>query len=295
MLTATSPLTARAAGYLRERFPPGPYTVLVVLFFGSGVLCAAALAGVPLPPRAAAGGLVVWLVFFHLRVFDEHKDHALDQRAYPDRLLSRGVVTLPLLATMAGVAIVAEAVISALIGPQALLWWGLTFAFTVLMRLEFGVGRWLRARIFLYAVTHNPVVGLLAMYALACTGVPFTPAYLWYVAAASLGSLAFEIGRKLRQPGEEIPGVDSYSSVHGRARAGAVLAAVILAAAGCSAATMIALQPPSAQRSVSGLLLASGTIVGIVGSLPSQAAKRAELGASLYLLVSLLAMGVAAW
>ena len=295
MLTADSPTHRRIAGYLSERFPPGIYTVLVVLFFGSAVLNTAALTGAVIPPRVLLGGVVVWLVFFHLRVFDEHKDHAQDVIAHPERLLSRGVVTLPLLARLAAVAILIEAGLSALIGPYALVAWAAALIFSALMRVEFGVGEWLSRRILLYAVTHNPIVGLLAMVGFASLGVAFDARYLWYVAAASVSSLAFELGRKIRLPEEEIPGVDSYSSVHGRTRAGLILALVVGLGTACAAMAIVVVSPPQARLVVTASLLAVGALAGIVEARPGRPAKKVELGSSVFLLISLLAMGVAAW
>ena len=68
--------------------------MLTALFFGSAAWVATALGGGELRPQGWAGAAIVWLVFLHLRIFDEHKDAAQDRQAYPDRLLSRGVVTL---------------------------------------------------------------------------------------------------------------------------------------------------------------------------------------------------------
>ena len=124
-----APAPARVWAYLQERFPPAPYTVLVVLFFGSASAVARGLAGSG--ATAWAGAAVVLLVFFHLRVFDEHKDALADAEAYPDRLLTQGVVTLPLLASLAAGAIFIEAALSFWIGLPALVAWGATFAFTL--------------------------------------------------------------------------------------------------------------------------------------------------------------------
>ena len=297
MLTPRSPLPARLWGYLGERFPLAPYTVLVVLFFGSAALVSRALAGLSaLPaPQAWLGAPAVLLVFLHLRVFDEHKDHARDQVTHPERLLSRGVVTLRLLAGVGLLAIGLEAGLSALVGPLALLWWALTLLFTLLMRYEFGVGGFLNQHMLLYAVTHNPVVGLLAVYGYACAGAPFQATFLLYVLAASLGSLAFELGRKLHLPDEEVAGVDSYSSVYGRATAGRILAAIELLT-GLSAAGVVWLVAGTPwQRGVGLGLLALGVAWGVWSTRPDQRSKRVELSSSVVLLLSLLAMGVAAW
>ncbi|MEL6346023.1 MAG: UbiA family prenyltransferase [Myxococcota bacterium] len=297
MMTPKDHLIHRMRAYLNERFPPLSYTILVTLFFGSGVLFARALSSdLPsLSPVVALGAGVVWLVFFHLRVFDEHKDHEQDAQAHPDRLLSRGVVTLPLLARLAGLALLAEASASAVIGPRALLWWALTAGFTVAMRFEFGVGAFLNRHLLLYAVTHNPVVGLLAMYAWACSGADFSVELLWFVGAASLASLAFEIGRKTRQPEEEIEGVDSYSSVYGRNNVSIVLRLIMVAGVICagSAVSVVVTDGPQLWGAVGALAVSLG--VGMSSARNSQSAKRVELGSTIFLLGLLLAMGIASW
>jgi hypothetical protein len=110
-----------------------------------------------------------------------------------------------------------------------------------------------------------------------------------------VASLAFELGRKIRLPEEEIAGVDSYSSVHGRGRAGMILSGVILAGTGLSAAAIWTLSPSTGRAIVTASLLVVGAVVGIVESRPGRPAKKVELGGSVFLLISLLAMGVAAW
>ena len=84
-LQPDSPLYQRLGGYLLERFPPVAYTLLTVLFFGSSVWVAIALGGGELRPNGWLGAVVVWLVFLHLRIFDEHKDAEVDRAAHPER------------------------------------------------------------------------------------------------------------------------------------------------------------------------------------------------------------------
>lgn len=275
----------RVWAYLLERFPPVPYTLLVVLFYGSAAAVARALGAGGQTPWA--GAAVVLLVFFHLRVFDEHKDAEADAQAYPERLLTQGVVTLPLLSSLAAGAIFIEAALSAWIGPRALVAWGVTFGFTLAMKAEFGIGRWLQPRMVLYAVTHNPVTGLLAVFAWACTGAPWSPRYWLYLGFASVGSLAFEVGRKVRLPGEEVPGVPSYTTVLGRERALGLLAGCY-GVAGLCVLGLVGTAPAA---------LAAALVPAVVALLlllpPSSApAKRVEAGASLYLLGS---FGVLWW
>jgi len=218
--TTSDPLLKRLWGYLLERFPPVAYTVLVALFGGSAFALIDITSGEGVSLSVAVrASLVVLLVFFHLRVMDEHKDQEGDRIAYPDRLLTRGVVTLPLLAKTAFVAVVAEALIAASISMYAVGFWAAALGFTLLMRVEFGVGDWLNKHLVWYAVSHNPIVAWLAVFLWSVTGSPWTAEYGQYVLVVSLGSLAFEVGRKVRLPEEEIAGVESYSSVLGRERA----------------------------------------------------------------------------
>ena len=225
--TSSDPYLRRLWAYVLERFPPVAYTVLVLLFSGSAFGLLRQLTGeqvaFSVAVRAAA---VVLLVFFHLRIMDEHKDQEGDRVAYPDRLLTRGVVTLPMLAKVGWVAVVLEGVIALSISPLASFVWVCTLGFTLLMKVEFGLGSWLSKHLIVYAVTHNPIVAMLAMFLWSTMDAPWPAEYGLYVAIVSLGSLAFEVGRKVRLPEEEIAGVESYSSVLGRRRADNLLIAI---------------------------------------------------------------------
>jgi len=295
VLQPDSPLSARLRGYLDERFPLGAYGVLVATFFGSALLVALDLASAPFEMQALVGAPVVLLVFFHLRVFDEHKDAASDRAHYPDRLLTRGVVTLPLLRRVGVVAILAELVLSGLVGGPALMAWAATLTFTLAMAVEFGVGSLLQPRMVLYAVTHNPVVAGLCLFAWACSGAAWEVHFLAYVLFASASSLGFELGRKLRQPHEELAGVPSYSSVLGLDRARRLLFGVWLVADVGAGWTWGQLSSTGVQR-----WLAMGVLVVMV-VLPmalcsrEAGAKRMELAATLHLLLGFLALGLAAW
>jgi 4-hydroxybenzoate polyprenyltransferase len=238
--------------------------------------------------------VVVWLAFLHLRLMDEHKDHASDTLAYPDRLLSRGVVTLPLLRRLLVLVVLVEAGLAYLIGPTALLWWAAMFLFTLAMRVEFGVGRWLSQHIIVYAITHNPVVALLAIFSHAATGLAWNANFLFYVALVSVGSLAFEVGRKIRSPDEEIFGVESYSSALGRRGASWLLALLVVLTEAFGVFTLWPMAEGASGAVAMGILWLGGAAAMIMGR-PGQPAKRVELGASLLLLLSFVAVGVAAW
>ena len=219
----------RFGSYLAERFPPGPYALLIAALCAATIAAAdAGAGGVRLGLRDLAAFVVVFFFFFHLRVFDEHKDAAADVKAHPDRVLSRGVVTLRQLARAGTVAILVEAVLSLLLGTVPGLHWVAAFVFSALMAVEFFAPGFLRRHIVVYAVTHNPVVVLLVLFvdAVHRDGAPFDARALAFGLVATFSSLGFEIARKLRAPEDEREGQETYTAALGVGPAVALLLAV---------------------------------------------------------------------
>jgi 4-hydroxybenzoate polyprenyltransferase len=290
-LKPDSPALYRFWAYLLERFPPVVYSILVALFYGSAVLVSAALVGEEAHFTWQAP-VVILLVFFHLRVFDEHKDAKEDQEAHPDRLLSRGIIRLGFLKKAAVVAILAEAGLAFSLSPRAGIAWFGCFFFSVLMATEFGVGKWLNQHMMAYAFSHNPITPLLGVFAWATTGLAFAPLFGWYLGSVAAGALAFELGRKMRLPDEEQPGVSTYSACLGRRKSGEWLSLGALVCVGCAVPIVDLLD----QRELVAyaLLLPAGLWVLACGIRPVKA-KTVEGSASLLLLISFIAFGVVAW
>ncbi len=266
------------------------YTLLVALFFVSAQLVGVRLAGEgSIQPLAA---LVAWLFFLHIRIFDEHKDFEKDAETYPDRVLSKGIITLGDLKRVGGVVLLLELAGVALMGPDAVFWWAMAFAFSLLMYVEFFVADWLNDHILLYAVSHNPVTALIAMFVWAGTGASWHPGMYWYLALASVGMLAFEIGRKTRLPDEEHPGVPSYTTELGQDVARFVLLGLYVAVACAVGGLVMALggSPP-----VVGGLAVLCALPGAATAMGRQPAKRVEAGASVVLVLCFIVSAAAAW
>jgi len=226
-LTIESPFAPRLAAYLRERFPVVGHGLLVLSYYAAAHAVAAATvrAGAPmeLGARHLAGVVVLFLFFFHLRVFDEHKDYGDDSAHHGERMLQRGLITLRHLKLLGGAAIAIEFALAALVGPAAVVALAFAFIYSLLMLREFFVHEWLSRRLVAYAVTHMLVMPLLTAVAFSfATGVHFwrAPPLFWlYAAATFFLGMGLEISRKVRAPGDEIEGVDSYTSVLGTYRA----------------------------------------------------------------------------
>lgn len=271
--------------WFQERFPPVVYTVLVACFWFSGVAVGRTLGGGEGWGFLAAP--LVWLVFLRLRLFDEVKDYDDDMVAHPERVLSRGLVSLKLLQRIALGVMLVELVLAWSFSGTVLFAWGITYTYTLLMRLEFGVGPFLRRHMVLYAITHNPVVGGMAVILYAASGAEIVSSAAWYVGLVSVASLGFEVGRKTRKPDEERPGHTTYTAALGQGPARALLGATYAGTAAAAVGVVVSL----------GYATPLGVLVGLAVVLPGvvtlwSAAKRVELGASVSLLLALVAVGV---
>lgn len=250
-VTPDASLGARLWAYLQERFPPGSLVVFSAVTVLSAAAAVASGTGKALSVDPgllllAAGHLLTLLL---LRVLDEFKDFERDSRAYPDRVLSRGVVTLATLRPL-GWAVGALALgCSAALGPAPLALHAGVLVFALLMAREFFVGDLLRKDVFVYAATHQPINPLITAWlfvGVAARGArsldelwTHLPAVLgWYLAAQVALGFGFEVARKLWTPEEERPDlVDSYSS-HAIGPRGAAALALVLLLVGAGATSM---------------------------------------------------------
>lgn len=246
---------ARIGEYLAERFPVAASLVTAFLLAGTADLVAqaarAAAQGaqddVLLDARTGMSTLFVFFALFVLRVLDEHKDFEEDRLAHPERALQRGVVSLRELDVMAAVATIALVVAAGSAGVPGLVGALGCLAFLGLMRAEFFCGAFLRARPLLYALTHQVITPLLCFTVAVARSqdASLPPASFAQAGVAAGLGLVFEVGRKVRAPGEEIAGDDSYSSAYGPVRASLLVVVFGLLAAAAAVATAMSLHASS--------------------------------------------------
>jgi 4-hydroxybenzoate polyprenyltransferase len=222
-LTLAAPYPRRLRAYLAERFPLLGNVLLILAYTSSNLFLARVLTE---PGRAVHYDLSSVLAaftllgfFFHLRVFDEHKDFLDDLRHYPDRVLQRGLVTLDQLKVLGAAALLLEIVLTVLRGPAAFTAWVAAFGFSVLMLKEFFAGEWLKRHFLLYATSHMLVMPLLSLMIFSfATGRWPWQAPPWYWVYAWVGffvTFNWEVSRKIRAPEDEIEGVETYTRIFG--------------------------------------------------------------------------------
>lgn len=222
-LSPKSSFFVRLNAYLHERFPLFGHGILIVSYYSSNQFLAQTLELPGQPVRyelhSLMGAITVFCIFFHLRVFDEHKDYEDDCVHYPDRVLSRGLITLRHLKLLGGGAIVIELVLAAWRGPAALTAVLAALGFSFLMLKEFFVSSWLKKHFLLYATTHMLIMPFLALVAYSFTtqNLPWNaPPLFWvYAFVGFFVTFNWEISRKIRVPQDEKSGVQSYSKLFG--------------------------------------------------------------------------------
>lgn len=289
--------------YQRERFPLLAHVPLIAAFSASGVSFSAALRGARTPAALSlVAAFVTALCFFlQLRVSDEIKDADEDARFRPYRPVPRGLVTLPELKRLTAGAAVIQIAIALRLEVRLLVLLALVWTYMSLMQAEFFAGEWLRRRPLTVLWTHMLVMPLIDLYVTACDWLPahapVAAGLRWFLVASFFNGVVVELGRKIRAPADEEPGVDTYSALWGRARAvGAWLLVMMLSLVCATLAAAVV----HAELWI-GALLAVGWVTAIAAGIvfvrnPRRGSgRRLEALAGVWTLLVYLSLGVAPW
>jgi len=227
-------LLARLWRYQAERFPLVQFVPLITLFTFSSVAYSRSARAEPgfIPwVRFAVGALTAIVFFFLLRVLDEHKDQDLDRRFRPELAVPRGLVSL---AELRATGIVLAALVVSLNACLGLRYVALLVPaalWATLMTKEFFVRDWLRAHPTAYLVSHMAIMPMVDFYT---TGLDWFAdnarpphAILFFLVVTFWNGVLIEVGRKIRAPGEEREGVDTYTRAWGLRTAPAVWLVVL--------------------------------------------------------------------
>jgi len=255
--------------YLQERFPPLENGLLVAVFSLSALCHSALLRGasgaLTVPSMVVAFGLTL-LFFFLLRVADEFKDVETDRTYRPERPVPRGLISLRELGGAGAIAAAVQLGLAAWV-DGTLVWVLLgTWAYFGLMCVEFFVPEWLDRHPAMYVGSHMVVMPGIALLAAgvdwAAVGVVPPTDLAWFLGASFCGGLVFEIGRKVRAPEGERPGVETYSKAWGRSRAVSAWLFVMLLSGGLAVGAAGAVGRSPTVAGILGVGLLGGVVVG---------------------------------
>lgn len=284
--------------YQQERFPLLAHGPLIAAFSGCAVAFSSLLRGAAVPSWqmfATAFGVCL-LMFLQLRIADEFKDADDDARWRPYRPVPRGLVTLGELRLLFILAALVQTGFVLALDARLMIVLGIAWSYLALMSVEFFCRSWLKKRLILYLLTHMGIMPLVDFFGTACEWLPrgsTAPAGLgWFLAASFFNGIVIEIGRKLRQPGDEEEGVETYSRLWGKTGGTAVWVAALLVTGVCAvmAARVIGfVEPVVASLSVILMLAAAVSFSFLRGSLSG---KKVEAVAALWTLVLYLTLGL---
>jgi 4-hydroxybenzoate polyprenyltransferase len=227
--------------YQKERFPLAVHGLLIAAFSFSAIaysrLCRGETHFIPLPDYLACFFTNLTL-FFLLRVADEYKDHADDTAMRPYLPVARGLVSLKELRNTGALLFGLALLLNIAAFPALLPFFAATMGYLALMRYEFFAGGWLKRHMGVYMFSHMFIIPLADMYASAydwrLSGVAPPGGLLWFFAVSYLNGIVLEMGRKIRVPEAEEPGVQTYTRIWGP-RKGPAIWLVMLALNFCVA------------------------------------------------------------
>jgi 4-hydroxybenzoate polyprenyltransferase len=249
--------------------------------------------------RFGAGCFTSAALFFLLRVLDEHKDREVDRAWRPELPVPRGLVSLRELRLVAGALCAAAVALNAALMPDMLPLLLVPAGWAALMGREFFVGSWLRRHPLAYLGSHMLFMPAMDFYS---TGLDWRlegrlPGLSLgvFLAVTFLNGLVVEFGRKLRAPGQERPGVETYSALWGPRRAAWIWLACLGLAFAC-ALWAGAWTGPGAARTAClalGALAALAQGLRFLGRMDPAAASRVEAASGLWTLFAYAWLGLA--
>ncbi len=217
------PLLLRFYQYQRERFPFLVHGLLIAAFSFSAIaysrLVRDATGFIPLTDYLFCACTNV-VLFFLLRVSDEHKDKDIDAAYRPYLPVPRGLISLRELRIIGYALLVPVTLLNVGLYPALLPFYGLALAYLFLMRYEFFAGHWLNQHQVWYIISHMVIIPLNDIYASSFDWKlnQATPGLglLFFFLVSYLNGVVLEVGRKLKAPGQEEEGVVSYTGLWGR-------------------------------------------------------------------------------
>jgi len=196
--------------YQKERFP----IVVLGLSFLPAILSSGAVIATQIELKFVLVALVVSIAYLlHVRIIDEFRDYGHDLKHHKDRPVSTGVITLKELKVIDWLAIVAVSVASLYSSPEALLIAVAMLLYSYFARKEFFLGMQFRRHFYLYNAVNLVQMLLLQIlvYTIASPSFSLTLLAIVHFLFTATGTVIFEFLRKVKSPGQDGTGKDTYT------------------------------------------------------------------------------------
>jgi 4-hydroxybenzoate polyprenyltransferase len=167
------------------------------------------------PPRFVVPALLASVAFMlHLRIADDYRDFAHDRLHHPERPLPSGAITIRDLAPVDLIAVAIFVICGLFAGAEAAAIAFLMIAFSYFASRDFLLGQRIRRHFFAYNLINMLQMGFLQIliYHFASSHVRPTRAIVLHFLFTFAGSLIVELLRKIKVPGQDGTGRDTYTS-----------------------------------------------------------------------------------
>ena len=214
----TTPLIRRLYVYQKERFP---LAVLGLSLFPAILSSGAIVASHPAVPNAVFVLVASVAYLLHIRVIDEQRDFAHDSIHHHDRPVQTGLISH---AELRGINICSIGIligIALISGGNALLVAFAMLCYSSIAGRDFFLGERIRKHFFLYNGINlvQMLLMQLFVYVFFTNALPWGPLFYTHAAFTTVGTILFEFIRKLKIPGSDGTGKDTYTSHMGFHRA----------------------------------------------------------------------------
>lgn len=196
--------------YQRERFP----VIILGLSFLPAILSSGAVVTGHVQLEFVVVSLIVSIAYLlHVRIIDEFRDFEHDIEHHKERPVSMGRITLNELRTIDWIAVVTLILLAIYIGLGALLMVFAMLFYSYIARNEFFLGLQFRQHFYIYNAVNLIQMLLLQIlvYTIASESFSFNLLILVHFLFTSTGTVIFEFLRKVKIPGQDGTGQDTYT------------------------------------------------------------------------------------
>lgn len=202
--------TRKFHSYQQERFP---IIILGLSFLPAILSSGAVMSGKPTLVQVVFALAASLAYLLHVRVADEHRDFEHDNLHHATRPIQTGAISREELRYIDTAAIILLIIIAAVAGLWALVLAALMLGYSYLAEKEFFCGEYIRRYFFIYNGVNLVQMLLLQLFVYAMFDNPFPlTALVWaHFLFTTAGTVIFEFVRKLKRPGDDGSGKDTYT------------------------------------------------------------------------------------
>lgn len=196
--------------YQSKRFP----IIVLGLSFLPAILSSGTVVAVQVETNFVVTALIVSLAYLlHVRIIDEFRDYEHDLKHHKDRPVSTGVITLKELRVIDWLAVTVVPLASLYASFEALLIVVAMLFYSYFAGKEFFLGMLFRRYFYLYNAVNLVQMFLLQIlvYSIASPSFSFTTLVTVHFLFTATGTVIFEFLRKVKSPGQDGTGKDTYT------------------------------------------------------------------------------------